>query len=460
MPAAPRTPQADELVLPDLDKSEESDEVDVGTFELRIGDDAEEPDDASAIDAFEVDIQVLTDSGSNEAATDLDIGEAGMVDVLPDEPAGGEEEHAEPTAHELDELVQAPLESDDPSTPAELGDDGLEALPELLNEEGDGEAGPEVERAFLPSAPEGAIPEGPRYEAEELLLGSSCSALGRDAQDVLAAAEHLMRFGHERRSDALPPGTKVTSLAVVDGVTVLATTRGLMEAQPNGALSTLETPELARSSGGEIAELGAADGPFRLWARLRSGALMRRRGGIWELHQAGGAVHALSAAAAQVALLVVARRPTLQLSVDGGSSFRERLLTEPAQTVALGNAPLLAAQGAFVALADSERGLAVSANAGESFLMVTGAVNVTAIALGELAGKPAVFAALYRESKDVTELVAVDAHSGAAVRIATLAGAPEEDSEESGRTSALLWESGNLWCAGGYGLTRLRPPRA
>lgn len=447
--------------MPDLDKSEESDDVDVGTFELSMGDDAEAPEDASTFDTFEVDIQVLTDPGSNEAATDLDIGEAGLVDALPEEPRDAEEDLVEPTSHELDELVEAPLEGDDTSSHSELGDDGLEALPELLVEEGDGDAGPELERAFLPSAPEGTIPEGPRYQAEELLLGSACSALGRDGDDVLAAAEHLMRFGHERRSDTLPSGAKVTSLAVVDGVIVLSTTRGLMEAQPTGAISMQETPELARSSGAELVELAAASGSYPLWARLRSGALLRRRVATagWELHQTGGQLRALSAAGGQVALLVLARRPTLQLSADGGSSFRERLLAEPAQTVAQGGAAMLAVQGELVALADSERGLAVSADAGETFQMVTGAVNVTAIALGEHAGKPAVFAALYRESKDVTELVAVDARSGAAVRIGTLSGAPEEDAEESGRTSALLWERGNLWCAGGYGLSRLSPPR-
>jgi hypothetical protein len=67
-------------------------------------------------------------------------------------------------------------------------------------------------------------------------------------------------------------------------------------------------------------------------------------------------------------------------------------------------------------------------------------------------------AALYRESKDVTELIAVDPRSGEALRVATLAGAPEEDGEESGRTSALLWAAGKWWSAGGYGLVRLTSP--
>ncbi|RYZ02202.1 MAG: hypothetical protein EOO73_32810 [Myxococcales bacterium] len=459
MPAAPRLPPTDELVLPDLDKSDESDDVDVGTFELAIGDDAEGPDDASAVDAFEVDIQVLTDPGSNEAATDLDIGEAGLADTLPEVAEGSDDEPADESAHELDDLVQSPLESDDPSTHAELGDDGLEALPDLVVEEGDGEAGPDHERAFLPSAPEGAIPQGPTYEAEWLLLGSSCSALATDGTDVLAAAEHLMRFGHERRSDALPAGTKVTSLAATADATLLSTTRGLMAVKPDGALSFQDAPEPTRGSGAELAELAGSQGSYPLWARLRNGALLRRRGDGWELHQTGGAVMALSASGSELALLVVSRRPTLQLSSDGGSSFRERLLPEPAQTVAGGGAPALATRGDFVALADGERGLAVSADAGATFRLVIGAVNVTAVAYGEHAGRPAIFAALYRESKDVTELIAVDPRSGEALRIATLSVEAEEDAEESGRTSALLWQDGKLWSAGGYGLVRLTAPR-
>ena len=71
MPAAPHSPQADDSDLPALDKGEDETEIDVGDFELSLGDDAELPEDASRIDTFEVDIQVLTDSGSNEAASDL-----------------------------------------------------------------------------------------------------------------------------------------------------------------------------------------------------------------------------------------------------------------------------------------------------------------------------------------------------------------------------------------------------
>lgn len=456
MSASPRAPQADALDLPDLDKSDEGDEVDVGSFELKLADDEDDVDDSKS-DTFEVDIQVLTDSGSNEAASDLDIGVAGLLDNLPEGPGERDSEPPAPTSADLDEHLDAPLESDDTSSDAELGDDGLEELPELLNEEGDGDAGPDVERAFLPSAPEGEIKKGALYESEWLLLGSACSALWSGGAVVLGVAEHLMSFGAERKSDDLPPGTRVSSLVRLDsGHVLMATPRGLLEQSANGSWSITEALEQARGSGAEPVELAYARGGHALWARLSNGALLRRRAGSWERHEAGGEVRALTGDGERITLLVVARGPTLQLSADGGSSFRELLLPEPAATVALGTAPTAVANGNVVALADAERGLCVSNDAGETFRMVTGAVNVTAIALGEHAGAPAVFAALHREGRDATEIIAVDPGRAEALSVGELSGEPDEESEETGRTQALLFAEGYLWCAGLYGLARLR----
>jgi hypothetical protein len=155
--------------------------------------------------------------------------------------------------------------------------------------------------------------------------------------------------------------------------------------------------------------------------------------------------------------VVVAQRPTLQLSADAGVSFRELLLPEPAATLALGAAPTALAHGAVLVLADAERGLCCSGDSGETFRMVTGGVNVTAVTIGRHGDQTVVFAALHREGRDVTELILVDPRSGAASRIAELSGEPEEDQEETGRTSALLFADGYLWAAGGYGLAKLRP---
>ena len=459
VPALPRLPQADALELPDLDKGDEGDEVDVGSIQLSLGDEADALEDETTVDSFEVDIQVLTDSGGNEAASDLDVGVSDLLDALPEVAHGHESEAPPPTTAELDLHLDTPLESDDPSTDAELGDDGLEELPELMSEDGDGDAGPDLERAFLPSAPEGEIPKGPAYASEWLLLGSPCSALCARDGEVLAAAEHLMRFGAERRSDPLPVGTRISSLVLLpSGSVVMATTRGLLELAPSGSWAFNEAPDLARGSGADIAEVAAAPGASALWARLSSGALLRQRAGAWERHEAGGEVRALTCRGAHVTLLVISSRPTLQVSTDAGSSFRELLLPAAAATVALGPAPTAASQGAVVALADSERGLCVSSDGGETFRMVTGAVNVTAIAIGGNAASPTIFAALHREGRDVTELITVDPVSGVALSVAELSGQPDEEAEETGRTQALLFENGYLWAGGGYGLARLGFP--
>jgi hypothetical protein len=458
VPSLPQSPPTESLDLPDLDKGDDVDDVDVGTFELDLNDATAETDEGAPLDGYEVDIQVLTDSGSNEAATDLDVGGNDLMPPLPEEVADRDDEHLHTDRAELDLHLDRPLESDEPSSDAELGDDGLEELPALISEDGDGEAGPDLERAYLPSAPEGTIAQGTSYDAEFLLLGTACSALWAGDGVVLGAAEHLMRFGSERRSQALPVGTRVSSLSLLeDDSVLLATTRGLAHVTAAGSVPD---PEPARVGGSDVVELAAVRGArYHLWARLSNGVLLRQRGGAWERHEAGGAVRALTCDEQRVTLLVVSHRPTLQLSSDGGSSFREVLLPEPAATVAQGVAPVAVSRGQLVALADAERGLCLSSDGGETFRMVVGAVNVTAVALGEHAGAATVFAATYREGKDLSEILAVDAESALPARIAELAGEPEADTEETGRTHALVFAEGALWAAGDYGLTKLQPPR-
>jgi hypothetical protein len=458
VPGTPRSPEAPTLDLPELDKADDSEEVDVGGFELSMGDELDVEEGDGALDSFELGIEEQDVPGSDEAASDLDIGMSQLLDSLPDEPPATRESEAPlPLAGDLDLHLDTPLETDDTSSDAELGDDGLEPLPELLSEDVEGDGGSDLERPFLPGAPEGRIPSGPQLEAEWLALGSPCTALWAGDGEVLASAEHLMGFGRERKSVDLPAGSSATSLCLDGhGTAILATSRGLLEVSDARPSSILEAPELMRGSGAEVAELAAAPGTDTLWARLTNGALLRRRRAAWERHEAGGAVRSLSSAGQHITLLVVAKRPTLQLSADGGSSFRERLLPEPAATVALGNAPLAVALASTLAISDSERGLCVSHDGGETFRMVVGAVNVTAVAVGQCRGKVAIFAALYRESRDMTELIVVDPETGAAISAAELAGEADDDAEETGRTSALIWADGYLWAAGGYGLARLR----
>jgi hypothetical protein len=444
--------------LPDLDKGEDTEDVDVGSFELNLVGEVDLDDGEVALDSFQVDIEQLTDEDGNEPAADLDVGVNNLLDALPDAPAGRENDSLPPVGGEVDWQLDAPLEADEPSTDTELGDDGLEPLPELATEDMEGEPGPELERGLLAGAPEGSIPQGPPFEAEWLLLGAASSALAVDAAGVVACGEHLMRFGPERRSVALPSGTLVTSIALpTTGTTLLATARGLLELSPDDNWSSLEQPEPLRGSGASICQVCATPGAHDLWGRFSNGALLRRRGGAWERHQTGGSVRSLSGVAERIALLVIAERPTLQLSSDAGSSFRELLLPEPAATVALGTAVMAVAGERVLAIADAERGLCVSGDAGETFHMVTGAVNVSAVAIGEHAAEQVIFAALHREGRDVSELILVDPRTGAACSIAELSGEADEEGEETGRTSALIFAHGYLWAAGGYGLAKLGP---
>lgn len=455
----PRSPETPPLALPELDKADDTDEVDVGVFDLDVGEGLVVDEDDSALDAFQIDIQEQDNPGSNEAATELDIGMSDLLDALPEPPPALEGDDLLDAAaeRELDRHLDAPLEGDDPSTDAELGDDGLEALPELTPDDPDGEAGAELERAMLPGAPEGAIPAGPSFEPEWLSLGAPCYALSAANGDVLAAGEQLTRFGETRQSWPLPSGTRARCLSLLeDGTVVMATTRGCLELAPGGALTPLELPEGLRGGSAELRELIGTPGAIELWARFESGNLYTRRGRVWARHEAGGRVCSLSCEQRVITLLVLGKRPTLQLSADRGSSFRELLLPEPAATVALGAEPAALASGATLALWDSERGLCVSNDSGASFRMVTGAVNVTAAAIGERDGKPVVFAALYREARDLSELLLVDPATGDACRVAELSAAADDDSEEMGRSWALSFAQGYLWAAGSYGLARLR----
>lgn len=457
-PPRPRPPEAPALELPDLDSSEDAGEVDVGVFELDMGGDLDDDELGGALDAFEVAIQEQIDPGSNEAASDLDIGETGLIGSLPEVPVARDDDEQAAGGAELDWQLQEPLESDDPSTDAELGDDGLEALPELLADDDEGDAGPDGERGWLAAAPEGVIPPGPSYEPEWVVLGSSCSALWTNGTQVLACAEHLMQFGQERMSVPLPEGTVVSALTrLSSGAVMIATARGLLELSAGNRWATPDPPEGLRGSGATVSELVATAGAPDLWLRLTTGTLLRRRSGLWERHEAGGQVRSLSCTQTRVTLLVMAGRPTLQLSADAGSSFRELLLPEPAETVALGAAPMALAAERTLAIFDAERGLCVSSDAGETFRMVTGAVNITAVAIGEHDGAPAVFAALHREGRDVSEIILVDPRTGNASSVAELAGEADEDTEETGLTRALIYADGHLWAAGGYGLAKLKP---
>ena len=153
-------------------------------------------------------------------------------------------------------------------------------------------------------------------------------------------------------------------------------------------------------------------------------------------------------------------------STDAGLSWLPVELDEAARRVAAGDAPLLASVGSVIAIADAARGTVVSADSGTTFRRVPGCVNATCLAAGALDGCPTVWAALYHEGSDLTDLCMLDPYAAVARRIAQVRADaarsdPLEESLELARIAALRWDPdmGRLWGVGGFGLRSWSPGR-
>ena len=140
-------------------------------------------------------------------------------------------------------------------------------------------------------------------------------------------------------------------------------------------------------------------------------------------------------------------------------SFRSQSLDPVALQVVRGDHPALAALAEVVAVGDARQGVAVSMDDGRRFERVPGCGGVTALALGEVARRPVLLAALYRESDDSTELVCVDLIRHDAQRVATLPAQPGD--EDSYRVTFLLWDeaTNQLLAKGNFGTAAFVPPR-
>jgi hypothetical protein len=146
----------------------------------------------------------------------------------------------------------------------------------------------------------------------------------------------------------------------------------------------------------------------------------------------------------------------------GGMDWTSTRLDHVGRRIAEATSPLLAGMGSAVALADEARGLALSNDGGSSFALVDGCVGVTALAAGQLGADYLIWAALYREADDLTELCRVDAATRTAERIAELrapAATRGEESAEQSRIRAMQWDplAERLWAVGQFGLTRFGP---
>jgi hypothetical protein len=207
----------------------------------------------------------------------------------------------------------------------------------------------------------------------------------------------------------------------------------------------------------------APERPQTLLTRLPSGMLEESDDGGATLRpvEPRTKVRALSPTASPVAA-ISEDGTRLLLSNDAGRSFEQRELDGAALLVASGNAPLVASAPGLLALAEPERGLVLSTDAGRSFREVPGSATVTACAVGLFDGRAHAWFCLYSEAADEARIVMVDAASGNAEIVASIAGGGDDDSDDgppSGRIDQLGWNGTLLYAVGDPGFFSLEPPR-
>jgi hypothetical protein len=163
-----------------------------------------------------------------------------------------------------------------------------------------------------------------------------------------------------------------------------------------------------------------------------------------------------------VALAETSAGRSLIVSTDGGSAWQAVPLDDVATRVAEGNAPLVASQGDVVAIADPQRGIAISSDAGKSFARIGAGGLATALAVGELDGVVGIFCALYRETEDRTFIARIDLGEKRAEVIAEIEAPASDETADGAQVTALAWDASGrrLLAAGGLGLVEIAPPSA
>jgi hypothetical protein len=440
----------------------------------------------------------------DDDGTPVDVGEDTELLADPDD-ASTAADAAEETAVEYD-IAVIPLEgvpaldrdANDEGIAVDVFDGAIDAIPELEGSQDDGAHEPldfaiSEELPAIDADDEGWFEESPDLSALQILRDdppppwsalrwderrpaelfgeASCLALVPGGL-VLAGTElcYVPSSGQPRRALETAGGRVVSVCGTTDGSVLFATTAGTLgrTAVAGAAVGLAGWREVAGLTSVEqrALELTAVPGQERVFARASNGALLMSEdaGRHFERVELCSAVHACTAnGAGFVALLGPAGEPKLAFST-GADTVTLLDLEGPARNVALSEEPRIAAHGRVIAVGSYGHGLAVGLLDQGSVAVIAGTHEVTAIAAGERNGHTVVWAALFREARDETELVEIDPHTSVVERIASLC-KPAEDSdagEGHSRVTALVWdpEACRLWVAGAFGLTSFAPPRS
>ncbi len=438
-----------------IDEASDLDD-DVATT-LDIGLEVEEPDDRAA-----------DDDGGGELVLDI----AALLDAVDEREAGADDDEDGPERFDatsgIAELADEHLRDADARV-ADVAIDDFGDLPEL-DDDGEGEAGEDADAAWLELPPEADVDEPPPWAPERWSMvaldtdAGSLAALDVSAEGLVAGGDALL---------ALSEDEPTTRLDVAHRRIASVVRAGMRDA----TLFSTDTGELWRHAAGKALERLAAFGPGTSAASLslcRAGnAVIAHTGDGWLSGSIDGGdtwtpidvrarVVALSSGASPFVALARDRvGPTLLSSDDGGASWQQIALDPVARVLAGGDTPRIAARGDVIAVSDPAIGVAVSADRGASFKRLPGTTAVTALCVGELDGRPHVFAAQLAELKGATHVLCIDVGAGSASIIAAIeGGSVDEVTLERVRVDALAWDPAHarLIAAGGAGLFAWHPP--
>lgn len=420
------------------DATGEDDPVDASEIDAAGGESGwlEDADDAEGLDLGANEIASFEESGGHDPRLDFE------------EPGVGEEDFgigADDGKAELDAGEEGPSAADE-----ELREQDLPPLD--ADEEGDVDDAELVDAAFTPAD---AIPRAAQAWAP---VGApvdvgAVTAIACVARGVLVATTRgLVRVDLEGAVEALAAAGLEAPLARLvalgDAIAAVTAAGELVVSSDAGATFRSAWRERASLASGGAADVAFADGA--LWTRTRGGALLRSAdlGVAWEAVTVGGRVAAIATDARGLAVLVV-DATSERVRLVRGVGRADAMTVDVAAAEAPSGA--LATRGAHAACVGSDGAEGVLVADGVALARV-GGVD----ALVFLDDDGTLLVASYREQEDATSIVRV---SGQTPEIVAEVGGADVDAEADGRVRALVCDDahGVVWVGGGFGLLALEP---